>query len=174
MPAPPTTHTIDDKAIRQEPNMRPIRTLILATGLTLGAFAAHADHARPGIFGDLGAPPAKEDPTHGNTSTDLMIERCSAFLRSIRYDKEGHIRRYRHNYNSAFCIGWINSAMVFMNFRDKDGREMLGVCLPEGTHSVDVIKTFLDFAKEHADDRQYNPSFLIYWALLDKYPCKPQ
>jgi hypothetical protein len=101
-----------------------------------------------------------------------MVRRCSRFLNTLRLDKEGHIRRYRHNYDSAFCIGWINSAMTFMNFRDKDGHEMLSVCLPEGVHSMDVVKTFLDFVKQHPDDRQYNPSFLIYWSLLDKYPCK--
>ena len=152
--------------------MRTISALLVSLAAVFAVSTARADHVRPGVFGDLGSPPAKEDPTHGNTSTELMIQRCSAFMRTIRYDKEGHIRRYRHNYNSAFCIGWINSAMVFMNFRDKDGHQMLGVCLPEGAHSMDVIKTFLDFAKEHDDDKQYNPSFLIYWSLLDKYPCK--
>lgn len=154
--------------------MRTLPSLMIGLAMALTLTAANADHVRPGIFGDLGTPAAQEDPTHGNTSTELMIRRCSSFLRSIRYNKEGHIRRYRHNYDSAFCIGWINASMVFMNFRDKDGHQMLDVCLPEGVHSMDVIKTFLDFAKEHDDDKQYNPSFLIYWSLLDKYPCKPQ
>jgi hypothetical protein len=152
--------------------MRTVNCLFVVLALALGASAVRADHARPGIFGDLGAPPAVEDPTHGNTSTELMVQRCSAFLKSARLDKQGHIRRYRHNYDAAFCIGWVNSAMVFMNFRDKDGAEMLGVCLPDGAHSVDVIKTFLEFAMQHPDEKKYNPSFLIYWSLLDKYPCK--
>jgi hypothetical protein len=151
--------------------MRPV-TLLVAAALALGAFAARADHVRPGIFGDIGAPAAVEDASHGNTSTKLMVNRCEDFLDTIRFNKEGHIRRYRHNYDGGFCIGCINAAMVFMNFRDKDGAHMLDVCMPEGTHTVDVIKTFLDYVKQHPDDRQYNPSFLVYWALLDKYPCK--
>ena len=153
--------------------MRSAHSIFIALVLALTvSSAARADHVRPGIFGDVGSPPAVEDPTHGNTSTALMVKRCTAFLKSVRLNKEGHLRKYRHNYDSGFCIGWINSAMVFMNFRDKDGAEMLRVCLPEGTHSMDIVKTFLDFAKQHLDDEKYNPSFLIYWSLLDKYPCK--
>jgi len=160
------------RPIRSIRSVRPIPGLLAVLALLLSLSPARADHARPGIFGDIGTPPAVEDPTHGNTSTALMVRRCNAFLRSVRLDKQGHIRRYRHNYDSGFCIGWINAAMVFMNFRDKDGREMLNVCLPEGLHSVEVARTFLDFVKQHPDDEKYNPSFLIYWSLLDKYPCQ--
>lgn len=152
--------------------MRPLYFLVIATVMAFAVTAARADHQRPGMFGDVGAPPAVEDPTHGNTSTALMVRRCNAFLRSIRLDKEGHIRRYRHNYDSAFCLGWVNSAMVFMNFRDKDGHEMLGVCLPEGMHSMDIVQSFVDYVKQKPDEQKYNPSFLIYWALLEKHPCK--
>ena len=57
-------------------------------------------------------------------------------------------------------------------FRDKDAHQTLGVCLPEGTHTKTVVENFLAFARQHDDDRKYNPSFLIYWSLLEKYPCK--
>ena len=56
-----------------------------------------------------------------------MIDRSSALLDTIRLDKEGHIRDYKHDYKAGFCLGWINAAMVFMNFRDNNGAEMLGV-----------------------------------------------
>ena len=56
--------------------------------------------------------------------------------------------------------------------RDAAGAEVLGVCLPEGIHSKAVIETFLDFAKRNRDDIKYNPSFVIYWAMLEKYACK--
>ncbi|MBM3530193.1 MAG: hypothetical protein FJX62_19085 [Alphaproteobacteria bacterium] len=152
--------------------MRVLLSSFIAIVLAFAVSAAHADHQRPGMFGDVGYPPPAEDPTHGSTTTDLMVSRCNAFVRSVRLDKEGHIRRYRHNYNTAFCLGWVNSAMVFMNFRDKDGHEMLGVCLPDGVHTVDVVRTFLDYVGKKPDEKKYNPSFLIYWALLEKHPCK--
>lgn len=152
--------------------MRSIPSLLIALTLALAATTARADHVRPGIFGDVGTPPAVEDPAHINTSTEVMVRRCNAFLSSLRLDKEGHIRRYRHNYDSAFCVAWVNASMVFMNFRDKDGHEMLGVCLPEHLHSVDVVQTFVDYVKANPDDQKYSPSFLIYWSLLAKYPCK--
>jgi hypothetical protein len=152
--------------------MRSHFRLIFALAFAVAYSPAQADHKRPGIFHDVGAPPAAEDPSHGNTSTLLMVRRCEDFLRTAQINRAGHIRRYRHNHNAGFCIGWINSAMVFLNLRTESGGEMLGVCLPEGVHSNAVIETFLDYVKGHPDDRKYNPSFLIYWAMLEKYPCK--
>ena len=154
--------------------MRSLNKVIVAIALasTSATFPAYADHARPGLFSDIGTPPAVEDQSHGNTTTALIIERCKSFLKSIDTDKDGHIRDYRHDYKAGFCLGWINASMVFLNFRDSSNAQTLGVCMPEGFHSLSVIETFLDYAKRHEDDLKYNPSFLIYWAMLEKYPCK--
>jgi hypothetical protein len=152
-----------------------LNSLLVAVVLALGCAAlgaAQADHARPGIFSDVGTPPAAEDPAHGNTTTRLMVQRCRSLLRTSRTDEEGHLKAYRHDYSAGFCLGWINASMVFLNVRDTAGNEALGVCLPEGIHSKTVVEAFLDYAQQHEDDLKYNPTFLIYWALLDKYPCK--
>lgn len=146
----------------------------LAGALAAMGTLAHADHARPGLFTDIGNPPAKGEPAQGGVAAQLLVERCTAFVKSIRTDKDGRIRDYEHNYKAGFCLGWINASMAFMNFRDAEGAEMLGVCLPEGIDTKVVAETFLDFAKRHDDDMIYNPSFLIYWSLLEKYPCKHQ
>lgn len=152
--------------------MRHVNRIIIALALVAAASSARADHARPGVFSDIGTPAAVEDQSHGNTTNAILIGRCTSFLKALDADKEGHIRDYRHDYQAGFCLGWINASMVFLNFRDSNGAETLGVCMPEGTHSLTVIKTFLDYAKRHEDDLKYNPSFLIYWAMLEKYPCK--
>ena len=152
--------------------MRCLNKIIVAFSLLAAASSARADHTRLGIFSDIGTPPAIEDQSHGNTTNELMIDRCTSLLATLEEDKEGHIRDYRHDYKTGFCLGWINASMVFMNFRDSNGAQTLGVCMPEGIHSLTVIKAFLDYAKRHEEDMQYNPSFLIYWALLEKYPCK--
>ena len=62
--------------------------------------------------------------------------------------------------------------MAFLNFHNEAGKHTLGVCMPEDMHSVDVIKTFLDYVHKNTDELKYNPSLLIYWSLLEKYPCK--
>jgi hypothetical protein len=152
--------------------MRHLYKIIAMLALIAAASSAHADHARPGVFSDIGTPPAVEDQSHGNTTSKLMIERCTWLLKTLDADKEGHIHDYRHDYRSGFCLGWINASMVFLNFRDSNGAEMLGVCMPEGTHTLAVIRAFLDYIKRHEDDLKYSPSFLVYWAMLEKYPCK--
>ena len=117
------------------------------------------------------APPA-EDASHGNVSAELMVERCTNFVTNVSTDREGHITDYQHNYEAGFCLGWVNASMVFLNVRDSGGVPALGVCLPEGIHTFEVIKSFLDYARANPDDLKFNPSFLIYWAMLEKHPCK--
>jgi hypothetical protein len=145
---------------------------LAAVVLALTVAAARADHARPGLFTDVGVPPAEEDASHSNVSAELMVDRCSNFLANARFDVDGHVADYQHNYQAGFCLGWVNASMVFLNVRDSAGAPALGVCLPEGIHTFEVIRNFLDFVKANPKDLKYNPSFLIYWAMLDKYPCK--
>lgn len=151
--------------------MRYLKQVIAALALLAAAASASADHVHPGLFNDIGMPPSADDPTHANISTDLMVDRCGQFMKKVRLDHDGHIRRYRHNYGAGFCLAWINASMVFLNMRDSSDSPALGVCLPEGLHSTDVIKVFLDFAERNRADRKYNASFLVYWAMLEKYPC---
>lgn len=152
--------------------MQYLRGLAVALAVFAVAGAARADHVRPGLFSDVGAPPAEEDVSHGTMTTPLLIDRCKAMLDSSRTDGEGHLTDYKHDYKAGFCLGWINASMVFLNVRDAAGAPALGVCLPDGIHTFEVIQTFLDFSKENPDDLKYNPSFLIYWAMLEKYPCQ--
>ena len=153
--------------------------LVLAATIVAVSFATHArqlkpDNAHPGVYGDISFPPAIEAPPgQKKTYTRRMIERCTDFVDSVRVRNNGTIRRYRHDYESGFCIGWINAAFAFMNFRDDDGNELLGVCLPDDVTTKAIAETFLDYIKRHDQDVKYNPSFLIYWSLLEKYPCKP-
>lgn len=151
--------------------MRLLLTLICAAMFVAIAFTTRADHARPGLFGDVGAPPTEEDISHGNALTKLMVERCTKFVNNMRADDEGHILDYIHDYQTGFCLGWISASMVFLNIRDSAGAPALGVCLPEGIHTGVVVKTFLEYAKQNPEDWKYNPSFLIYWSMLGKYPC---
>lgn len=144
---------------------------VLVAGM-LAAGAATADHARPGIFSDVGTPPAGEDDSHSNVSTDLMVERCTQFVSTALLDTDKHIRSFEHSYGTGFCLGWVNASMAYLNVRDKDGAPALGVCLPEeGIHSNEVMKIFLDFVAANPGDKKYNPSFIIYWAMLEKFPC---
>ena len=127
----------------------------------------------PGVWQDIITAPAPEGAYgKGFTSTERVVERCTAFEWAIRHGKNGAIRWYRRNYQTGYCLGWINAAMAFLNFHDKDGNHTLGVCMPEEIESVEVVKTFLDYVHKNPDQIKYNPSLLIYWSVLEKYPCK--
>lgn len=82
------------------------------------------------------------------------------------------ITRYTQNYQTGYCLGWINSAMAFLNFHNETGQHTLGVCMPEDITSRQVVDIFLGYVGRNPDDMKYNPSLLIYWSLLEAYPCK--
>jgi hypothetical protein len=62
--------------------------------------------------------------------------------------------------------------MAFLNFHNETGNYTLGVCMPEDIQSMDVLKALLDSVNKNKHDTKYHPSLLIYWALLERYPCK--
>lgn len=160
--------------------MRRLPTFIMAVGLmTASAMTASAQQTpdpktHPGVWQDVIAAPAPEAPYGtGFTSTQRVVERCTALEWAIKTrKKDGNIRWYRRNYSTGYCLGWINSTMAVLNFHNEAGNHTLGVCMPEDMLSVDVIRTFLDYVHKNPDDLKYNPSLLIYWSLLEKYPCK--
>lgn len=110
------------------------------------------------------------------SSTQIINQYCFAPREwkswGASFDLHGNIRRYKRNYQTGYCLGWINSAMAFLNFHNEAGNHTLGVCMPEDMQSIDVMKAFLDYVHKNQDDMKYNPSLLIYWSLLEKYPCK--
>ena len=129
--------------------------------------------SHPGFWGEIMPPPAPEGGYGlGLTSTERMVESCTALEWSVRTDETGKISGYGSNYQTGYCLGWINSAMAFLNFHNDAGKHTLGVCMPEDMQSMEVVKLFLDYANNNVDDTKYNPSLLIYWALLEKYPCE--
>ena len=163
--------------------MQKLHVSILALALLGAASLMPATSARaqqspnpqshPGVWQDVISTPSPEGPYGmGFTSTERVVERCTALEWSIRTDKDGNVRKYRRNYQTGYCLGWINSAMAFLNFHNEAGKHTLSVCMPEDMQSIDVMKVLLDYVHKNTDDLKYNPSLLIYWSLLDKYPCK--
>src|SRR5664280_3282471 len=163
--------------------MQKLHVSILALALLGAASLMPATSARaqqspnpqshPGVWQDVISTPSPEGPYGmGFTSTERVVERCTALEWSIRTDKDGNVRKYRRNYQTGYCLGWINSAMASLNFHNEAGKHTLSVCMPEDMQSIDVMKVLLDYVHKNTDDLKYNPSLLIYWSLLEKYPCK--
>ncbi|MFG1479150.1 Rap1a/Tai family immunity protein [Xanthobacter sp. V4C-4] len=158
--------------------MEGVRIAALSLGVVAQLAAASAEDAagpRPhlGVWEDVITAPLQEGPYGtGSTSTQRMVERCTAFEWSVKTDEAEEITKYTQNYQSGYCLGWINSALAFLNFHNETGQHTLGVCLPDGITSRQVVDLFLTYVHDNPDDLKYNPSLLIYWSLLDAYPCK--
>jgi hypothetical protein len=140
---------------------------------TASAQSSPDPKTHPGVWQDIMKAPLPQGPYGaGYTTTERVVERCTALEWAIRTGKEGNIRWYRRNYQTGYCLGFINAAMAVLNFHNDAGNHTLGVCMPEDMQSLDVIRTFLDYVHRNQGDMQYNPALLVYWSLLEKYPCK--
>ena len=127
----------------------------------------------PGVWFDIMRTPAAQGTYGaGQTSTMRMLNRCAAFLWSIaERGNNAEVPKYRRDYQSGYCLGWINSELAALNIRDDAGKQILGVCVPDELDSRDVAAFLINYANEHKDRVIYNPTLLIYWALKEKYPC---
>ena len=162
--------------------MRCLPTLAAALGLVVLPAAAGAQQPAtsppatppqtPGIYYDITRMPHPLGTFGGGiTSTQRMVTRCTALLWSIDKSRRDEVPRYRLDYQTGYCLGWINASMAFLNVRDEAGKNLLGVCLPEDIDSRHVAETFIAYVHKNREHLIYNPSLLIYWALLEKYPC---
>jgi len=139
---------------------------------TANAQQQQSQASTPGVWYDITKVPyAQGTYGAGLTSTRRVLERCTALLQSIKM-RDGEVRGYNRDYQTGYCLGFANSAMAFFNIRDDAGAHVLGVCLPEGADSQDVVEALLDYAHKNVEHTVYNPTLLTYWALLEKYPCK--
>ena len=139
---------------------------------TVGAQQSSDKQLSPGVWYDITKKPEIMG-TYGAglTSTKRVLERCTALLWSIEKHHDGNVPKYRRDYQTGYCLGWINSSMAFVRVRNEAGGHLLGVCLPDDIDSRQVAEAFITYAHNNREHLIYNPSRLIYWALLEKYPC---
>lgn len=124
------------------------------------------------VYQDIMPTIPAESPDGGDlVATKRMIDRCVETMLSIRESRDGGIRGYRMSYGAGYCLGWVNATMAFLKSYGEGREASLRVCMPDDITSRHVTEIFLDYMDSHADFKKYNATVLIYWALLEKYPC---
>lgn len=164
--------------------MRPHRTSGIFLGLqilamtTLMSLAQAQDdrgqstHIQGSVYQDIMPTIPTESPDGGELpATKRMVDRCIETMLSIRERRDGAIRGYRMSYGAGYCLGWINATMALLKSYGEGREAALRVCMPDDVTSRQVAEIFLDYMDSHTDFKKYNPTVLIYWALLEKYPC---
>ncbi len=149
-----------------------IALLACAPGISAQENTAQSTQAPASIWQDIMTATPTETPDGSDMqATNRMIERCAELMLSIRERRDGGIRGYRMSYGGGYCLGWINAMMTSFPYYGENRPAAQRVCLPADVTSRQVAEVFLDYTDAHADLRKFNPAVLIYWALLEKYPC---
>ena len=55
---------------------------------------------------------------------------------------------------------------------DEDGHRIMGACPPEQTTTLQLIQSFVQYARAHRAELQGNAVVTVFRALREAYPCR--
>jgi len=73
---------------------------------------------------------------------------------------------------SLLCWGYMQAIQDLSVLVDEDRGRMLGSCPPEQTTSLQLIHSFVVYAKSHPDALEGNTAATVIKALQQAFPCR--
>jgi hypothetical protein len=56
---------------------------------------------------------------------------------------------------------------------DENGHRIMGACPPEETTTLQLVRSFVRYARAHHRELPGNPVVAVFRALREDYPCRP-
>jgi hypothetical protein len=105
------------------------------------------------------------------TSGHELLRQCEAVVRGaeIRGDKVT-LPRGRDAAECWFYMGAIQDLTATVEV--EGGPSLLGACLPAETTRMDIIWTFVRYARAHRQELDQRVTAIIIPALMEKFPCE--
>jgi Rap1a immunity proteins len=69
------------------------------------------------------------------------------------------------------CWGYMQAVQDFAAIADENGRRVLGICPPDRATLLDMVQTFVRYARAQAKDLPDNAALAVIQALQAAYPC---
>jgi hypothetical protein len=128
-----------------------IRVPIVALGMLLAASASY------------GKAQAIESPRE-------LVEACQNLERATT-GKEKHVR-IPNTPPALLCWGYMQAVQDLSVLADESGNRLLGSCPPENTTSLQLIRSFLGYARAHPDALTGNTAVVVIHSLQEAFPCE--
>jgi hypothetical protein len=87
------------------------------------------------------------------------------------------LRRQRHIYipstrEALTCWGYMQAIQDLSVLADENGHRIMGACPPEQTTTLQLIRSFVRYARAHRSELPTNAVVAVFRSLRRAYPCR--
>jgi hypothetical protein len=72
------------------------------------------------------------------------------------------------------CWGYMQAMQDLSVLADENGRRIMGACPPEQTTTLQLIRSFVRYARAHRSELSDNAVVAVFRALRGTYPCRAE
>jgi hypothetical protein len=108
-------------------------------------------------------------PLDAHASARELAGGCQALLQGKQ--GSGEEIRVPLTKSALECWGYMQAVQDFAAFADENGQRMLGVCPPDRATLLDMVQTFVRYARRQGKDLPDNAALAVTQALASAYPC---
>jgi hypothetical protein len=72
------------------------------------------------------------------------------------------------------CWGYMQAMQDLSVLVDEDGHRIMGACPPEQTTTLQLIRSFVRYARAHRSELPGNAVVVVFRALREAYPCRAE
>ena len=73
---------------------------------------------------------------------------------------------------ALLCWGYMQAMQDLSVLADEEGHRIMGACAPEQTMTLQLIHSFVRYARAHGGELQGNAVVAVFRALREAYPCR--
>ena len=71
-----------------------------------------------------------------------------------------------------YCIGYVDGVVGTLVIAAAAHKVPRLVCVPDGVTTGQTVKVVERFLEAHPEELHKDARFLVFWALIDTWPCK--
>jgi hypothetical protein len=103
-------------------------------------------------------------------------DELAAYCQSLERGAKGAGRHvYIPNTREALtCWGYMQAMQDLSVLADEEGHRIMGACPPEQTTTLQLIQSFIRYARAHRTKLQGNAVMAVFRALREAYPCRAE
>jgi|SRR4051812_25210383 hypothetical protein len=107
-------------------------------------------------------------PTTAQT-TKVVLRGCEVLVRSLTARRaRGHLAK---SPGAVMCWGFMAALQDLAHIRNQDTKTIPRFCLPDSITPTQLARIFISYAKEHPEQLDERPSYLVLTSWSEAYPC---
>ncbi|TMJ37189.1 MAG: hypothetical protein E6G86_17630 [Alphaproteobacteria bacterium] len=94
--------------------------------------------------------------------------------RARRYKGAGRHIYIPRTREALTCWGYMQAMQDLSVLADEEGHRIMGACPPEQTTTLQLIQSFVRYARAHRTELQGNAVLAVFRALREAHPCRAE